>query len=416
MNAPNTAIIEEIVDQYFDEAAFLWSQRDIAATAIGYNLSDLVFMDERIEAHIDGLRVAGDYGWQLCEAGLNPEDPGTVFAASVIAFESGDKEHIDLVVAASNETRAAFRAAVSALGWMNNIRFNALITGLVSDKSRLYRRLGVAACGIRGINPRTYLDQAANSGDLFLKTLALKVAGRLKRLDLLPLLLTHLQHEDQACRFEAARSALLMGDKSAMDTIRTFLLSKSRYSLPAMQVGLRVVDGPTALNWLKTMYRSPEQRRQMLIGIGIAGDPAFIPMLIKQMKNPELARVAGDAFSMITGVDLEAENLEGEWPDGFEAGPNDDPDDDNVDLDEDEALSWPEADLVAQWWADNHQALHAGNRYLAGSIISAEHCSYVLENGSQRHRQAAALELALASPEAPLTNTRKPGHRPTKLS
>ncbi len=371
-------------------------------------------LDERVEAHIDGLRVAGDSGWEFCEAGMDPQDPGTVFAAAVIAFESGDTDRIDLVVGASTQSREAFRAVVSGLGWMNNKRFNALITGLVSAESRLYRRLGIAACGVRRINPRGYLDQAVNSGDLFLKTRAFKAVGELKRADLLPQLQQHFQDEDHDCRFEAARSAILLGDRSAMDTLSTFVHSQSRLTLPAMHVALRVADAQTVRNWLKTLSKNPRARRHVLLGAGIAGDPAYIPMLIKQMASPELARAAGDAFSMITGADLVEESLEGEWPEGFEAGPNDDPEDKAIDMDDDDDLSWPDMARVTQWWKNNKGALPMGYRFLTGGRVSLEHCSRVLEDGSQRQRQAAALELALAQPEAVYINCRTPMHRQTK--
>lgn len=410
MSAVKTPVIEEIVDLHFDEAAFLWAQRDSAARATNYYLPDLAFLDERVEAHIDGLRVAGDFGWELCEAGLDAEDPGTLFTAAVIAFESGDRERMDLVVGESTQSREAFRAVVSGLGWMEKKKFNASITGLVGDKQRPYRRLGIAACGIRRINPRGYLDQATNSGDIFLRAIAFKTVGELKRMDLLPQLQEHFQHENQECRFQAARSALLLGDASAMDTLSTFVHSQPRLTLPAMQVALRVADGQTTRQWLQALSKNPQARRGVLIGTGIAGDSAYMPMLIKQMANPALARAAGDAFSMITGADLAEENLEGEWPEGFEAGPNDDPEDEDVALDEDEDLAWPDTERVSMWWEKNKGALPPGQRYLAGSPISPEHCLYVLKNGSQRHRQAAALELALGQADATYINTREPGY------
>jgi uncharacterized protein (TIGR02270 family) len=410
MCAAATAIIEDIVEQHFEEASFLWSQRDAATTATNYTLSDLAFLDERVEAHVDGLRVAGEYGWELCEAGLDPDEPGTLFTASIIAFESGDKERIELVVGASGESRTAFRAVVSGLGWMDRKRFNSLIMGLVSAKSRRYRRLGIAACGIRRINPKTYLDQAVNSSDLFLRTQAFKTAGVLKRLDLLPHLQKHFQDEDNACRFEAARSALLLGDSSAMDTLSAFVLSRSRFTLPAMQLAFRIIDGQTARTWLKSLSRDPKSQRLVLIGAGIVGDPAFMPMVIKQMKRPDMARAAGHAFSMISGVDLAGEGLEGEWPEGFEVGPNDDPEDEDVDMDPDEDLSWPDADLVAQWWARNSGAFSNGTRFLAGSPVSPDECSQIVKTGVQQLRQAAALELALSQPETAFFNIKAMGN------
>ncbi|MBT8076024.1 MAG: TIGR02270 family protein [Gammaproteobacteria bacterium] len=402
-------ILEHIVDQHFDEAAFLWEQRDAAVTAINYSLEDLAYLDSRVDAHIDGLRLAGEYGWKLCEDGLDEEEPGTAFATSVIAMESGDAERIDQVIDAGNQSRAAFRAVVSGLGWMNNKRFKERIPELVRAKSRKYRRLGVAACGIRRINPRQYLDQAVESSDLYLKARALRAAGELKRLDLLPAIKLNIQREDHACRFAAARSALLLGDRSALEALSAFVLTQSSYTLPAMRIALRLVDAQTARNWLKAQAKVPEQRRQMLIGTGITGEPGYIPMLIKQMSNPEYARAAGESFEMITGIDLAAEKLEQEPPQGFKAGPNDDTDNDDVAMDEDEDLNWPDADLVSRWWEQNAAAFQTGNRYLAGHPITPETCRQVLKNGNQRQRHAAALELALSSPEAPYFNIRGPG-------
>ena len=59
-------IIQVIVDQHAEEAAFLWLLRNAAVGAPHYNLQDLANLDERVEAHIDGLRIAGTPGWETC--------------------------------------------------------------------------------------------------------------------------------------------------------------------------------------------------------------------------------------------------------------------------------------------------------------------------------------------------------------
>lgn len=411
MPAAKAAIIEEIVDQYFDEAAFLWSQREAAVTSSIYSLRDLAYLDGRVEAHIDGLRVAGEHGWGLCEDGLDPADPGTVFAATIIAFESGDKERMETVMAAGYASVAAFRAMVSGLGWMETQPFNSIIGGLVRHKSRKHRRLGIAACGVRRINPKTYLDQAVNSSDPFLKAVALKTTGVLTRTDLLPQAVEELQNEDHACRFAAAKSALLLGDRSALDTLAAFAQTESDYTMPALEVALRLVDGHKARSWLQALSKNPAQRRNMLVAVGYTGDPAYIPMLLKQMESPEYARVAGESFAVITGVDFVFDGLNAIRPYDQLAGPNDDPDDTDVAMDKDEDLPWPHAERVAQWWQQNGGAFTPGVRYLSGSPVSPEVCIEVLKNGNQKLRQAAALELALHSPETPFNNIKAPGFR-----
>jgi uncharacterized protein (TIGR02270 family) len=80
-------IIRTKVEQHAEEAAFLWRLRDAAVQAPHYTLKDLAELDDRVEAHLDGLRVAGDEGWEISLEGLRYEEHGEVFAASVLAFE-----------------------------------------------------------------------------------------------------------------------------------------------------------------------------------------------------------------------------------------------------------------------------------------------------------------------------------------
>jgi uncharacterized protein (TIGR02270 family) len=133
--------------------------------------------------------------------------------------------------------------------------------------------------------------------------------------------------------------------------------------------------------------------------------------LIQQMSVPENARAAGEAFSMITGVDLAYEDLETDRPEGFEAGPTDEPDDENVEMDPDEDLPWPDAELVDKWWGSNRGRFANGQRYFLGGPAAEPAWRSGLAGGFQRQRHAAALELALAIPESVLLEVRAPGFR-----
>jgi uncharacterized protein (TIGR02270 family) len=131
--------------------------------------------------------------------------------------------------------------------------------------------------------------------------------------------------------------------------------------------------------------------------------------LIDLMDIPTIARVAGEAFSMITGVDLSDEHLSGEKPEGFEAGPTEDPEDENVAMDPDENLPWPVAALVAKWWNKHRAQFQTGRRYLKGKEITVQSLRELLLSGNQPERAAAALELALKEPTQPLLEVRARG-------
>ncbi|MBU1535758.1 hypothetical protein KKF84_10585 [Myxococcota bacterium] len=52
--------------------------RDGAVRDPHYDLKDLADLDNRLDAHIDGLGVAGNAGWEICREAMAWEDPGEI--------------------------------------------------------------------------------------------------------------------------------------------------------------------------------------------------------------------------------------------------------------------------------------------------------------------------------------------------
>ena len=406
-------IIESIVAEHAEEAAFLWLLRDAAVAAPHYSLQDLAELDERVEAHIDGLRVAGDGGWAMVADGLQQPESGEVFAAAVLAFEGDDPQRLQQLYAAVETAPETVRGLVSAIGWVSPDKLRGKIAGLLGSDSPLWLRTGIAACAVHRVDCGEHLARAIEHEDLDLKARALRAAGEIARVDLLTAVRGQVNATDPACGFWAARSAVLLGDRAAgVAALKTLALTGGAFGTRALDILLRVLDPDTAAGWLKALSRDAGRRRELIIGCGVCADPAYVPWLIEQMADaPEDARIAGEAFSMITGADIASENLEGDWPSGYEAGPTEDAEDEEVAMDPDEDLPWPDPARIKAWWTDNQGRFKAGARYLTGQPISAAHCQHVLKTGMQRQRIAAALELALMQPDAPLFETRAPGRR-----
>ena len=106
-----------------------------------------------------------------------------------------------------------------------------------------------------------------------------------------------------------------------------------------------------------------------------------------------------------------ADALDRPAPENFEAGPNDDPDDPDVDMDPDDGLPWPDAAKIEKWWKDNEGRFRKGTRSFMGAPVTRDHCIDVLENGCQRQRILAAHYLCLLEPGTPLFNTTAPAWR-----
>ena len=403
--------IKPVIEQHAEAASSLWLQRDWAMRDPHYSLKDLVHLDDRLEAHIDGLRIAGDAGWEICKQALAANEPGEVFAAAVLAFEGGDGQRVDEVVTVALAEPENWRALISATGWLSDDNYQRWIPGLFTANDLSYRRLAIAASVIRRQDSETALVAALDDPEPNFQARDLRAAGELKRRDLLPLLQQKFKSEDPSCQFWAAWSAVLLRDKAAVEILKTFTTAESPFLEQALQLMLRVMDVPSSTKWLSDFTQSPDVLRHAVLGAGIIGDPMYIPWLINLMTVPEVSRVAGEAFSMITGIDLAYDDLDGEWPEGFEAGPSENPEDEDVAMDSDEDLPWPEQSLIQAWWEKNKNNFRVGTRYLVGKPITVEQCQQILNTGSQRQRRAAALELAMFQKDEPLFNTSAPGFR-----
>lgn len=404
MSAP---LVPEVVEQHAVEASFLWSQRSRAIREPQYDLAGLMRLDERVEAHLDGLRIAGARAWEIYEKVQPLETAGDAFARSSAALASGSPELLAQTIAGCAAVPDAARGFVSALGWVSWDRAEAPARKLLEAESPAERRMAVAAWAIHRRDPGQALLKAAEDSDTGLRARAFRAVGELglSRLALQPGKIGGLP--DPECRYSAAWSAALLGGRPEAASALADLAEsgpirrEAAVRLAARRLGLGLA-GP----WLRKL-----PGRLAVIGIGAAGDPDAVATLLEGMRAPELARIAGEAFSMITGADLEDERLAGGKPEGFEAGPNDDPADPNVEMDPDENLPWPDVPAIAAWWKGRAAALKPGTRHLLGKPIEAAWLRKVLRDGKQRQRAAAALELAMLEPGKPLFEVRAPGFR-----
>lgn len=408
-------VIETIVQQHAEEAAFLWLLRDAAVGDPDYTLDDLAKLDGRVEAHLDGLRLAGPAGWSICRDELSWEEAGEVFAAAMLALEDGGDERIRVVLDAALASPEQGRGFVSALGWTPVDRVQALIARLLGEASPAARRLGLAGSAVHRRDPGAILARALDDPDPPLRARALQAAGELGRTDLQRAVAAHLNEDDPACRFEAARTAALLGYPQAGRALCALGEGDAPFAEPAAALAARTLRPGEALGWIRERADTAGGRRTAIVAAGALGDPALAPWLIEQMRVPALARPAGEAFALVTGVDFVDEALDGEPPDDFEAGPTDDPDDENVAMDADEDLPWPDSERVRAWWGAHEARFAPGTRYLLGRPLDAEAARTALREGWQRQRAAAAQELALRRPGTPLFEVRAPGFRQRRL-
>ena len=133
--------IAAMLEDHAAEASFLWLQRASAVHAPNYNPHQFADLDENLAAHIDGLRVAGDEGWQHALALTDNEGPEDFFVAAVLAIEAVDSRFDDLVERAKDLPEVV-PGLISAIGWTEPDRLGGRVKTLLEDASPLRQKLG----------------------------------------------------------------------------------------------------------------------------------------------------------------------------------------------------------------------------------------------------------------------------------
>ena len=407
--------IPVVVDQHVDDLADAWNVRQVLLLSARCDLTALARCDDRVAANLEGCALAGDAARRRCLDQLQAGTAAAVFAAASVAVAGGDRAMLGTCLEKAGAVAGGFAGLSGAMAWASRQHLAGLVRDMLGAADATSRALGLAACRAHGADPGPRLAGALADDSPRVRVEALRAAAELGYRHLVAACVAGVGDADQAASAWAVRSAVLLGDRSvALDAIG----GRQSWHVDGgngFRLAVQAMPMDRAHHLLTGLAGDPGSARLLIEGSGIVGDPGYVPWLIGQMGEPRHARAAGDAFSLVTGVDVDAPDLRAAPPDGFESGPTDDPDDPDLDMDPDEALPWPDAGRVAQWWAGNASRFHKGQRYFAGAPVTRAHCIDLLEHGYQRQRVLAAHYLCLLDPGTPLFNTSAPAWRQRRL-
>jgi uncharacterized protein (TIGR02270 family) len=407
-------MIVAIVAQHADELAGLWNTRRVLSTGGHTGLRTLGVLDERIAAHLDGCVVAGEEGLRLLQDQAIDPNASTAFALGAAALDMEAHSAFEHAVEIAELAPRSSEGLASALGWVASTRLVGVVQKLLDAQSPTCRSLGLAACRMHGVNPGVTLDAALGDSRAEVVVEGLRLVAAIGAMDAFPAVRSLVEHEDPTVAMHAAAAAVLLGDRTgALDRLRT-AVTNGLTRREVLELTVQGGDVASARSLLSDLTRRQTAIRQVIIGTGASGDARYIPWLIARMREVKHGRVAGEAFSTITGVDL-LDRLDRSPPEDFGSDGDEDPDAANVAMDEDDGLPWPDVERVAHSWQANGSRLQVGTRYFMGAPVTREHCIDVLKNGYQRQRMLAAHYLCLLNPGTPLFNTSAPAWRQQRL-
>jgi uncharacterized protein (TIGR02270 family) len=388
----------DIVEECFDEAAFLWRLWEDGLGSQARDLGTLSsFVEERLLGALDGIAVGGETAVEsLLGPALSSNDRWRVTVAAHVAAASGIGGSLLMEILRDSQAEK--------LGWLVRgielVRAGeerlAPLEAMLAQGSPAHRAALMGLRAFRRRPPGPELAQLLVSDEPASRAMALRAARFEPNAAALPAVEYGLGDPELSVCIEAVETGLRLGSRNAWLRCREL----ARTAVPGTARALQLVAAlglERDQEFVLAALGSEGGRKGALRALVHVGTVRAIEAALELLDDPASARLAAEAFSAITGLDLHAENLIApdppapEEPIPFE--------EENLDADlvpgPDDLLPVPDVAGIKRWWDRARPRFGKGGRFVMGTPASFVALEAVLERGPMRRRHDVALEMAI---------------------
>jgi uncharacterized protein (TIGR02270 family) len=387
----------DILEECLDEAAFLWSQWERALTSPDYTLPEVAYLEERLLARLDPLVLGGaPASKRLLQPSLESEEPERLGAAALALLMGDGTEHVELLLELLQRGTEPQRAALCrAFELSEREGVESHLMPLLQRGAPEVQASVLDVLTARRASPDVRLEQLLARGGSPMQAAVLRAASHMPLWVAPSLLDEGLRSDELSVRDAALEAGLVLGHAAAWTTSLALVSRREPgcgFAMLLLALGGSAEELPVLLEALSV----PGLRRQALWALGFSGRGAAAEACLPWMRDDKLARLAGEAFSAITGLTLEGEFAlrDPDGPDALVPLEEEDLDADLVPSLE-ERLPCPNAEAVEGWWRRLGPKLEPGTRYLGGRPLTHGGVLAQLSSGNMRRRPPLALELAI---------------------
>ncbi|NHZ66680.1 hypothetical protein [Massilia genomosp. 1] len=390
-------VIPLMVRRHAEEAATRWWRRSSAYIEDERSrFSDLIEFDDSIDAHLDGLSNAGNVARMVLEQAMlsDARDASAeIFVALVMAFETGDPEVIQNMLAHTKPLPGSATALQGLFAWSDDELVGQTLRAHLTNPDVRYQHAALAECHTQRVDGGDHLAYLISSENALVAR-AIRTAAQCGRVDLLSEIKMCLElapETDGEVRYWAAWALLALGNNSvkAVNTLMALVNTSSANNSGALQILCLTLPRIELLEYLQRLSTTSIDRTLYIQALGWSGHAGYVPYLIDQMRITEFGSCAGEACRLITGFDLLQREAELDptpyLPD--------------ISLSRlQSAYPYPNAAIVSKWWEEYGHSFDIEQQLLLGEPISLDWLDDIIMCGEQTHRDLAALLRWFAQP------------------
>jgi len=328
MEARCSTIIHDLLVEHFEELEFLWGQRYSIVRSPSLSCRGRLELEERIEAHVEGLLVAGEDMISVVKNGLVSEDAQVCFAAAYALLR------LEMPAAATLASEAFRQAQEGQLEGIRQALCHGPI-GLVLENVRQAAAQAPPPIAVAAIEALAFHSRLGSEADRLKQFLsdenprvrqaAWRINGEVDFVRHHSFFEAGFNDKDGQVRGEALQSAGWTRQNFLLPYCRSAAAKPALENWEGLQL-LAILGKTEDLQRIMAFGRLPELGPRRFQLLGSYGHPEVVEELILGMAGTDLrsAVAAGTAFLKITGCDVESDMRvqlppeDGHEPDEFE--------------------------------------------------------------------------------------------------
>lgn len=304
---PRLATIPAIVEQHAEDAAFLWSRRrrEIDGPLLGE--ADIGRIDQRLDANLEGLFASGEAAWDMAKARFSdyPEAPELFVMACLALHWGSEKPLAEVIEAAASLGEAGTTGMSGAIARTPREQLRPFVAKWVDSRETMLKCLGLAALWHYRADAGPRLGDLIANGQAEVRIRALRLAGAMRRRDLVAAVSERLAADQPRERLAASAAACLLGaGHMALPVLDELLASASVPPAEVIDMRLLASSRTAAKSWLQKCLTEPSLRQPAIAALGVLGDRSVVPWLIERMGEPRSVWTAGLAWRDLFEVDF----------------------------------------------------------------------------------------------------------------
>lgn len=367
--------VKSILEQHVEEAAFCWLRREDALWRPSLNLNQLDRFDQRLDAHLEGLRLAVDSAWPYALKRMRQwKTADEVFAASYLAIQAGDEDQLSTIATVVQANSNAIAGIAAALQWTlllsGKEKALPVIQFFWKQQDAIKSAVIDTALQIPEVNVNAILTTAIHSTDITLRIKAFEAIGNYHLTEFKPALHDALGDPEPLCRLAASTSLAIMGNPEYQQETAKFipLLTGNSY-FKQLLVWSSTSSEKDYGDWIKNTENNLSLR-DLIWADAFRGDGDSLTRLATLLDHKLTTPLAAYAIQHITGLDLDSlDDSEKQQSDMFDDDEKKVPTPIKQLRRESEGLSSVAPEAIKEWLSNRWDRFNNGDKFLNGISI-----------------------------------------------